>query len=329
MAEFTTTYQSSANSQSKYRNSEDENIQFDRVYRITVGVQGKDGVIISAGAKSNALNIKFDIIKDLTQRTNKCSLSIYNLSDDTRKLLEKEDTICTLEVGYSQSAGLKRIFVGYITQTRTRYSNGNVETQLELADGQIAIRDTVVHLSYSEGVSREKPLRDIASAMGLDLKISKDVTFSTIANGLVLHGKGATCLDTVCNGTNAKWSIQNNVLQIIKTEGTFQQEAIVLNVNSGLVGYPERILKADRKNIKNQSTNSKKHKARTKEKKAGWKLACLLQPTLNPADLIRIQSKVIDGWYKIESLKHVGEYAGQQWYTELEVYEIKPEDKKE
>ena len=65
-----------------------------------------------------------------------------------------------------------------------------------------------------------------------------------------------------------------------------------------------------------------------KEKKAGWRVCSLLQPTLNPGDLIYLESKPVTGWFKIESLKHTGEYRGKKWHTNMEVYEIGGEDKK-
>lgn len=49
--------------------------QFDRVYRLLVGVEGSDGIVIEGKPKENALNITFDIDKDLTKQTNKMSLA--------------------------------------------------------------------------------------------------------------------------------------------------------------------------------------------------------------------------------------------------------------
>lgn len=60
--------------------------QFDRVYRLLVGVEGSDGIIIEGKPKENALNITFDIDKDLTKQTNKCRLQVFNLSDKTAKI---------------------------------------------------------------------------------------------------------------------------------------------------------------------------------------------------------------------------------------------------
>ena len=127
--------------------------QFDRVYRLLVGVEGSDGIVIEGKPKENALNITFDIDKDLTKQTNKCRLQVLNLSDKTAKIFERDDSICILEAGYSEDIGLRRIFVGAVLKAWTSLKGANMVTELELSDGQIAIRDCVVSLSYAASVS--------------------------------------------------------------------------------------------------------------------------------------------------------------------------------
>lgn len=52
--------------------------QFDRIYRLTVGIEGSDGVVIEALPRQQGLSIGFDIDKDLTQQTNKCRVQVLN-----------------------------------------------------------------------------------------------------------------------------------------------------------------------------------------------------------------------------------------------------------
>lgn len=101
-------------------------------------------------------------------------------------------------------------------------------------------------------------------------------------------------------------------------------QAIKLTPESGLIGFVEKLLKGPTKAAKQKT--SKKTTQPKRDKKAGWNVKCLLQPVLNPGDLVYIDSQKIKGWFKIESLKHNGSYSGQNWYTELEVYEIVPKE---
>lgn len=287
-------------------------MQFDRIYKVTIGLQGKDGVELVGKPHGDGLDISFDIIKDLSNKTNKCKLEIRNLSTATAKKIEREDSICILEVGYSEDIGLRRIFIGYILTANTTSDGTERLTTLEMADGQVPVRDSRVSLSYADSVSRKKVVDDIAKDMGLQVRYADDCEFTTFANGFSFIGAGRVCLDKVCAGTNLRWSIQNNAIQIIKSGGTTKIEAVKLDYKSGLIGFVERIVKGATKADK-----------KSNGKKAGWKLKCLLQPTVSPGDLICIDSKAVKGWYKVESLNHKGQYRGKDWYTEMEVYEIK------
>lgn len=300
-------------------------MQFDRIYKLTIGVQGKDGIVLEGKPYGDGLDISFDIIKDLTNKTNKCSLEIRNLSTASAKKIEREDSICILEVGYSEDIGLRRIFIGYILTANTVASGAERLTKLELADGQIPVRDSRVSLSYADAVSRKKCIDDCVKDMGLTVKYAEDCEFTTFANGFSFIGAARTCLDKICAGSNLQWSIQNNVVQVIKKgqSNNNKQDAIKLSYQSGLVGFVERIVKGPKKADKKKKKESKKSGSAPREKKAGWKLKCLLQPTLSPADLIYIESANVTGWFKIETLHHKGNYRGNEWYTEMEVYEIK------
>lgn len=296
-------------------------MQFDRIYRVVIGLQGKDGIELQGKPHGDGLDISFDIVKDLTNKTNKCKLEIRNLSISTAKKIEREDSICVLEVGYSEDIGLRRIFIGYILTANTTSDGTERLTTLEMADGQVPVRDSRVSLSYADSVSRRKVIDDVAKDMGLQVKYADDCEFTSFANGFSFIGAGRVCLDKVCAGTNLRWSIQNNVIQVIKTGGTTKIEALKLDYKSGLIGFVERIVKAPKKADK--ESKKKKSENGTKEKKAGWKLKCLLQPTVSPGDLIYLDSQSVKGWFKVESLTHRGQYRGKDWYTEMEVYEIK------
>lgn len=300
--------------------------QFDRIYKITLGEQGKEGIEIEGKSKAQGLDIDFEISKTLDKSSNTCTLKIYNLKEATSKQLEKDDTICILEVGYSEDAGLKRIFIGWVTECYSYSSSADKITELKLYDGHVAIRDSVVSLSYADAVSRRKVIDDVAADMGLLVNYADDCEFTTLVNGFSFMGAGRDCLTKACDGSGLSWSIQNNTLQVIKDGGSTNKEAIKLTAESGLIGFVEKIRKSPKKANKTAEKTKAKTSTATKEKKAGWKLKCLLQPVLNPGDLVYVESKAVKGWFKIESLKHNGSYSGQNWYTEMEVYEIKGKD---
>ena len=296
--------------------------QFKRLYRLTVGVQGKQGRVIETKEDEDALSVDFAIEKDLTQQTNKSNIRIINLAPETRKALEADDAIAIFEVGYAEDIGLRRIFIGAVTHASSIVEGSDVVTSLELADGQIPLRDTVLTLGYSAGVSSEKILHDIAAQMGLTLYIAPDVDFKSYTNGYSYIGKPETCLDKVSDAIGALWSIQNNIINVILAGGSTQRRAQVFTPDSGLIGSPERIIKGVRRPNK-EAQKKRKVKKDKAEKRAGWRIKTLLAPTVNPGDLVRVESMPLTGWLRVESLSHQGGYSDQEWYSEIELIEIK------
>lgn len=102
--------------------------------------------------------------------------------------------MCLLEVGYSEDIGLRRIFVGEVTNAWTHMQSRDRVTELELSDGQKAIRDCVVSLSYADNVSRKKVIDDVAAQMGLLVHYAEGLTFTTFANGFSFIGAGEPAL---------------------------------------------------------------------------------------------------------------------------------------
>jgi hypothetical protein len=90
-----------------------------------------------------------------------------------------------------------------------------------------------------------------------------------------------------------------------------------------LIGSPARIVKSDHKPAK----ETPKKKRRRKEKKekpdeqAGWKIETLLAPTVSPGDAIKVESRVINGWFRVETVKHTGDSISGQYKTQMDIIE--------
>ena len=296
-------------------------MQFNRIFRLIAGEEGGEGLKIESDGKEDSLRIEFEIDKDLTQQTNKSSIKIYNLTDDSCEKIEVTDMVCELQVGYAEDIGLRRIFLGNITYSTTRRDGPDKVTELEMADGQDTLRDTVVSLGYSVGVSAKTVLNDVAAQMGVTTQIAPDIEFASYPAGFSFVGKGRDCLSKILDASGATWSIQNGTLQVIMAGGSTSVQALVFSASSGLIGSPERIVKG----VKRPDEEAKKKRKVKKDKKAkqaGWKIKTLLAPTVNPGDLVKVESVTIIGWFRVESLKHKGDTHGREWYSEMELIEL-------
>ena len=273
----------------------------------------------------NNLHIGFSIDKDTTKESNKAKLEIYNLSDATRKKIEVPDTEVEIYAGYEKAGGAILAFKGSVTYGFTRDAGTDCITTLDLADGTTAMRDSYCSLSYAPGTSAKTIIQRCANEMGVPVVYGDDVgELESYKNGFSYYGQADGALTEICNALGLSWSIQNNILNIILAGGTSTNRGLVFSPQSGLVGVPERIVQAEYKSNKSNPKKLQKEKAKKEEprKKAGWKIQTLLVPSVNPGDMVKVESKWITGWFRVEKVSHRGDYNGTNWGSAMELIEV-------
>ena len=273
----------------------------------------------------NNLHIGFSIEKDTTKESNKAKLEIYNLSEATRKKVEAADTEVEIYAGYERAGGAILAFKGTVTYGFTRDAGTDCITTLDLADGTVALRDSYCSLSYAPGTSAKTIIQRCANEMGVPVVYGDDVgELESYKNGFSFYGQAKDALTEICNALGLSWSIQNNILNIILAGGTSTNRGLVFSPQSGLVGVPERITQAEYKSNKSTPQKTQKEKAKKEEprKKAGWKINTLLVPSVNPADMVKVESKWITGWFRVEKVSHRGDYNGTNWGSMMELIEV-------
>ena len=273
----------------------------------------------------NNLHIGFQIDKDTTKESNKAKLEIYNLSDATRKKIEVADTEVEIYAGYEKAGGAILAFKGSVTYGFTRDAGTDCITTLDLADGTKAMRDSYCSLSYAPGTSAKTIIQRCANEMGVPVVYGEDVgELESYQNGYSYIGQADGALTEICNALGLSWSIQNNILNIILAGGTSTNRGLVFSPQSGLVGVPERIIQAEYKSNKSNPKKTAKKKAKKEKprKKAGWKINTLLVPSVNPADMVKVESKWITGWFRVEKVSHRGDYNGTNWGSAMELIEV-------
>ena len=269
------------------------------------------------------LHLAFDVQKDLTQETNKVKFTIWNLKDETRQKIEKQDLKVDLYAGYRDNDGACRIFSGSVIRTVTTDEGKDVKTEIQASDGQVAVRDSVFALSYTPGTAGGIIVKAIAQNMGLPLVLGEGVKFGAYDNGYSFVGKGGDALTEICNGNGCTWSIQNGNLQIILAGGVVANRGLVFSASSGLIGSPARIVKSDYKPDK-ETPKRERRREEGKEKpdkQAGWKIETLLAPTVSPGDAIKVESRMINGWFRVETVMHTGDSISGQYKTQMDIIE--------
>lgn len=290
--------------------------RFNRVYRLLVGRSGQQGIEITS-----PMRITFDVEKNAAEEPNVHTIRVYNLQADRRREFEEKDLRVRLYAGYAEEDGPLLMAAGAIVDAFSYVDGPNWITELRVADGYIEIRDTAVSLGYSEGVVSSAILRDVAAQMGLPLLLGEDVPERSWTNGFSFYGPARMALHKVVSGTGAEWSIQNQELQIVAKRGVSRRQAFVLAADSGLVGHPERTTENAREKakVRDVTTGDDARLVSARQQRQGWRVTSLLLPTINPGDLVKMESRTVTGFWRAESVHHQGDSDGGDWQTELQL----------
>ena len=142
-------------------------MQTNKLWKRIYSVRFPDLGFSFSNEECEGLKISFNIDKDLTQKTNKTVLKIWNLTNDTRAKIEKADTLLEIYAGYKENGGAVKIFCGTVILAQTTDEGKDVITELRLADGAVALRDSIVSVSFEPNADAKKIIETLVNAMGL------------------------------------------------------------------------------------------------------------------------------------------------------------------
>lgn len=258
------------------------------------------------GISIETLRVEFSFEKTSTSEPNNGTVKIYNLNPSNRQsILTGEFKNIKVSVGYNE---LRLIFLGEIIKSTLIREGLDWIIELEVSDGKTDYTKAYANLTLAPGAK-------IADVMGKLMTTFKETTAGVIdecpdkplPRGKVLFGNTRDLLTQVCRNHSLDWSIQDNELIVMAPNKVKDDQAIVLNQSSGMIGAPE-------------GTDN------------GLKVKCLLNPSLQINGLVRVESinAMYNGNYKIVNLTYQGDTASSDWFNEIIVVggNFEPVDKK-
>lgn len=301
--------------------------RFDRVYRLNVGRAGRPGVEVTS-----PLRVTFEIEKNTAEEPNLHKIRVYNLRPDRRREFEEKDMRLQLFAGYGEEDGPLLMAAGTIVDANTYFDAADVVTELRVADGYAEIRDSAVSLGYGPGVKSSDILADLSARMNLPLQLGEEVPERSWEHGFSFYGPARAAMHKVTASAGAEWSVQNQALQVIAKRGVTRRPVVVLAADSGLIGHPQRTIENAREKatVKDKNTGDDARLVSAKQQRQGWKVKSLLLPTINPGDLVKMESRTeaAQGFWRVESVKHTGDSEGGDWETEMELVDRNAPPKK-
>ena len=285
------------------------NENFNREYRLAAGKAGKKGFEIGHKSPQQPvpLHINFSLQKADLQTPNTGKVTIWNLNEAHRELLNEEDCVLSLRAGYGDHISL--IFAGVVSFATTSNDGADRKTEIEVVDSLIEIRDTYITVSYNGKVNWKRIFDDVAAQMGVAVSYSYNASkyFKNINNGFSFVGKARDVLTRGCNCCGLVWSIQNGVLQVKRPNDVMSKEVYVLSPDSGLIGIPARVV------VEEDDAGGKT---------LGWDVEYFLNGAINIDDYVKLETKTVSGYFRVYSVEMQGDNLSGDWLCKARLLEV-------
>ena len=260
----------------------------------------------------DALEIEFDIPFSNNKEPDIAEITIYNLSDSSIEQIKKDGYIM-VNAGYKQLGNIANIFTGKIEEVATEWLYVDKVTKIKATDGGDSWRKVKVNKTYQRNTKASDIMRDLAKAMGYEItKIEpkEDITYKL---GKTITSYASTSLDQLAKDTKSKLFINKNRITIAD-EDKGNSTGVLLNENSGLIGTPTMV--KDETGDKNGSRDYEANKKENDKERKAWRVTSLLNPMFETDTIIKVESRTINGEYRIVRGVH-----NRDFNTELVVVE--------
>lgn len=282
-------------------------LQRNRAYELIIGnYQTGDGLLI------NNLQVTFDISKSSSNKdkTNSASIEIYNLSDESLKLIDNDYPAASFSAGYVDTGGVKRLFSGQVNSVTTRKSGTDRITQITMGSGYVELNHDVMSSLVAPG----RTVKDVAEEIRKALpNASRGVYNGTNLNNQIIYGyplmgTPKEMLDELSEKYQIDWQLEDDVLYVHDSDRANNEnfeEAYVVSKYTGLIENAYRVT-GDRRRSK---------KDEIKKQSTQWKM--LLNPDIQAGDIVKLEDTLLTGWYRVDDLRHTGSFRGNEWFTEI------------
>lgn len=279
--------------------------QINRRYELIIG-----DVRAGTGLEITDLHVSFDISKSVDNKTTPSSatIEIYNLSDESLKRLDTDYPAAVFSAGY-KDVEIKRLFAGEVKDFTTRKSGTDRITQIRMGAAYKELNHQTLNQLTAPGRSVQDVLEEIRKAIP---NVSRGVYNGTnlssqLIYGYPLMGTPKDMLNELSRKYSLNWNIDDDVLYVHSSDRGFTEnfnQAVVIAPDSGLIEIPYRAV----------SDNRRSEKDKAKSQAVQWTM--LLNPTLVPGSIVKIEDTDLDGWYRLDEVRHSGGWRDNPWYTE-------------
>jgi hypothetical protein len=297
--------------------------EIDRVYKLTVirapelvDIEGFEASFfedLETITEITELRIKAKVEKHLLKIPNQAEVTIYNLNSTSRDDLTRGPTKVRLEAGYDGTPRL--LFIGDVRFASNEHTGTEWETKLQLGDGARAYAEARHNRSYTKGTPLVTIIGDLAKKFGVSLPseiASMDELKTRLPTGEVVTGWAADELTRLLAPFGMDWSFQNGRLQIMRYDDVIPGVARVISEDDGMIDAPV----IDPPKIRAPRKAGRRGKAR-ELKVPKLKVKHTLYPELAVGESIQVQSRSINGDFRVDAVTHELDSWGAEWTSDI------------
>ena len=271
-------------------------------------IEVKAGGKVFESIGDNALDIEFEIPFSDKNEPDVSTISIYNLSEDSINSIEKQGNV-SVSAGYRDMHNVAEVLSGQIESIKTEWKSLDKVTTITISDGAKAWRKTELNKTYQNNTKASAIMNDLCSTLGYpvsELKPKKDIIYPL---GKTIKGSASKSLIQLAKDTESKMFINKGRI-VIRPEEVGYNSGILLNAETGLLDTPT----LNENNTGDQVDSAESGQEEPPQK--SWTVKCLLNPQIETDMIISIESRSINGAFRVKSGKH-----SKDFVTELEVVE--------
>lgn len=303
---------------------------FDRVYKLTVIKAPEIGDIDTPGLRglsffenvetiteiTQPFQIKAKIEKHLLKIPNQAEITLINLAAGDRDAFVEKPLRIRLEAGYDGDPRL--LFLGDLRFGSNKHDRTAWDTKLQLADGGRAYAEARHNRSYAPGTPYLTIISDLCKAFTVQLPpelATFDELRARIPAGEVTTGKAQDELTRILDSFGMEWSFQNERIQIVRVDAVVPGTVRLISQETGMIGAPAiepPKLRAPKR------VGHARHGRRAEPKVPKLKIKHELYPEVTPGESIEVQSRSINGIFRVDVVTHELDFQGADWQTHIE-----------
>lgn len=279
-----------------------------RLARVSVGTANQLG-----REWASPMRIQFDVSRDGEREPNRGTVSITNLSRDSRSFLENDDLVLKLEAGIDSEL---LIFLGDVVHVEHQREPPEWVSRIEIEDGGRAFVDTEVAIFGEPAVSQLVLIQQLTAQMGLPVEFrgGSELRTEPYPHGYSFQGQAIDFLSELCDEAGLEWSIQDNAIVVLPLEGQLSEVSALISPETGLIGHPVRThVDADGKRRRRRRNGSSDERGQ----RNGVRFQVLLNLTLVPGQQVELDSQEVSGIFTVRTVVYRGDTYGRDWLCEV------------